>query len=103
MLGGFAIVDIVMIIFVVVITLAYTFRGFLKSVVQLFKTVLAFVAAYLFGSRVGGWLCERFFGNTVRNFVFERVNGLYTGTVDSLNTDAIAEKIPDFMLTEKVK
>ena len=103
MLGGFAIVDIVMLIFAAVITISYAFRGFLKSVIQLFKTLLAFLTAYLLGSHVGKFLCQRFFGNAVRNFVFERVNGLYAGTVDSLNVDAVAEKLPGFMMTEQVK
>ena len=103
MTGGFAIVDIVMLIFVAVIALSYAFRGFLKSAIQFFKTILAFVLAYFLGSRVGDFLCRQIFGKIVRNFVFERVNGLYEGSVDSLNVDAIVEKIPRFMMTEQVK
>lgn len=103
MLGGYAIVDVVMVAFFAIITLTYTFRGFLKGVIQLFKTLIAFVAAYLFGGRLGNLLCRQFFGERVRNFVFERVNALYAGTVESVNADAIAEKLPSFMMTEQVK
>ena len=49
MLGGFAVVDVVMVIFALVITLIYTFRGFLKGIVQLFKTLIAFLIASMFG------------------------------------------------------
>ncbi len=101
--GNFQIVDVVMIIFVLGITLLYMFRGFLKSAIQLFKTIASFGLAYLFGSRVGSLLSERFIGPAVRNFVFEKVNGLYTGTVESINVDAISGKIPEFMMTEQVK
>lgn len=103
MLGQYAIVDIVMLAFVVIITLTYTFRGFLKSVVQLVKTALAFAAAYLLGGRVGDFLCQRYFGAAVRNFVFDKVNGMYTGAADSLNLDSVTAQIPEFMLTEEVK
>ena len=103
MLGGYALVDVIMIIFAVVITLTYTFRGFLKSVIQFFKTLIACYVAYLFGGRVGEFFCQRFFGSAIRNFVYERVNGIYAGTVDSVNVDAVTEKIPGFMMTEQVK
>ena len=103
MLGGFAVVDVVMVIFALVITLIYTFRGFLKGIVQLFKTLIAFLIASMFGARVGDILYQRFFFNAIRNFVFQRVNGVYTGTVDSMNLEAVTERIPDFMMTEQVK
>ena len=103
MLGGFAVVDVVMVIFALVITLIYTFRGFLKGIVQLFKTLIAFLIASMFGARVGDILYQRFFFNAIRNFVFQRVNGVYTGTVDSMNLEAVTERIPGFMMTEQVK
>ena len=103
MFGLNSTVDIIMIIFAVVITLSYTFRGFLKSVIQLFKTVMAFLLAYWFGGRAGDLLCRRFIGTAVRNFVFDKVNGVYGGTVESVNLDTISSKLPSFMLTEQVK
>ena len=66
---GHIIFDVVFLLIGVGLILACAKRGFLRSVIHFFKTLLAFVAAYFFGSRLGGFLCDHFILSPVTNIV----------------------------------
>ena len=78
-------------------------RGFLKSVIHFFKTILALTAAYLWGSALGGILRDRFILSPVRNFVYDKLNAAYTGATDGVDATALLNSLPEFLQTEEIQ
>ena len=70
---GHILADIIFLIFGIAIILICAKRGFLKSVIHFFKTILAFVIAYFLESRLAQFLCDNWIGGAVRNFIFDKI------------------------------
>ena len=100
---GHVIADILFLVVGVGLVLVCAKRGFLKSAIHFLKTVLAFVFAYLFGSKLGQFLCDKFIAAPVREWVYGKLEGLYTQAASSVNADAIAAEFPDFLLSNEIK
>lgn len=100
---GHVIADILFLVVGVGLVLVCAKRGFLKSAIHFLKTVLAFVFAYLFGSKLGQFLCDKFIAAPVREWVYGKLEGLYTQAASSVNVDAIAAEFPDFLLSDEIK
>lgn len=100
---GHVIADILFLVVGVGLVLVCAKRGFLKSAIHFLKTVLAFVFAYLFGSKLGQFLCDKFIAAPVREWVYGRLEGLYTQAASSVNAEAIASEFPDFLLSDEIK
>lgn len=100
---GHVIADILFLVVGVGLVLVCAKRGFLKSAIHFLKTVLAFVFAYLFGSKLGQFLCDKFIAAPVREWVYGKLEGLYTQAASSVNADAIAAEFPDFLLSDEIK
>ena len=100
---GHVIADILFLVVGVGLDLVCAKRGFLKSAIHFLKTVLAFVFAYLFGSKLGQFLCDKFIAAPVREWVYGKLEGLYTQAANSVNADAIAAEFPDFLLSDEIK
>ena len=82
---------------------AYARRGLIKSVLHFFKTILAFVAAYLFGGKLAQVLCDNWLGGVVRGFIYDKINGVYQSAAESFNADAVIASLPDFLMTEEMR
>ena len=78
-------------------------RGLIKSVIHFFKTLLAFFAAYLWGSALGAFLRDRFIAEPVRSFVYDKFNGLYTQAAEGFDAQAALGSLPQFLQTEEVR
>lgn len=100
---GHVIVDILFLVVGVGLVLVCAKRGFLKSAIHFLKTILAFVFAYLFGSKLGQLLCDKFIAAPVREWVYGRLEGLYSQAADSLTAESIAAEFPDFLLSDEIK
>ena len=100
---GYVIADILFLVVGVGLVLVCAKRGFLKSAIHFLKTVLAFVFAYLFGSKFGQFLCDKFIAAPVREWVYGKLEGLYAQAASSVNAEAIASEFPDFLLSEEIK
>lgn len=100
---GHVIADILFLVVGVGLVLVCAKRGFLKSAIHFLKTVLAFVFAYLFGGKLGQFLCDKFIAAPVREWVYGRLEGLYTQAASSVNAEAIASEFPDFLLSDEIK
>ncbi len=87
----------------IAIVASYAKRGFIKSVLHFCKTILAFVAAYLFGGKLAQVICDNWLGGVVRGFVFDKINGVYQSAAESFNADAVISSLPDFLMTEDMR
>ena len=95
--------DILFLIIAVVITLVCAKKGFIKSVISFFKTILSFVLAYLLGGRFGAFLNEKLILKPVTEKVYNTINGVYTDATAGFNADKVVESLPSFMLNDEVK
>lgn len=78
-------------------------KGFIKSLIQSAKLLLAIVAAYFLGSQVGLILKEKFIFKPVYDFVFDKVNGLYLDATASLNPEEVIASFPKFLMNDELK
>ncbi|MBQ9131282.1 MAG: CvpA family protein [Clostridia bacterium] len=97
------ILDIIFVLIAALIILISTKRGFVANLIRSCKWILAFVAAYLFGPKLGDLLEQLFFGKLIRGFVYDKVNSIYLSAAESFGADQVAEKLPSFLMTEEVK
>ena len=58
-----------------------------------FKTLLAFIAAYLLGGKLGAFLCDKWIGGVVRNFVYDKIQAIYAGSSGNLSAEEILEEM----------
>lgn len=78
-------------------------KGFIKSLIQSAKLLLAIVAAYFLGSQVGLILKDKFIFKPVYDFVFDKVNGLYLDATSSLNPEEVIASFPKFLMNDELK
>ena len=95
--------DLLFVLIAAVLIFACAKRGFIKSIIHFFKTLLAFVAAYLFGGQLAAFLCDHWIGGAVRGFVYGKIDAIYQGAAGSLDADAVIESMPSFLITEEVQ
>ena len=100
---GHLIADILFIVVGVLLILICAKRGFLKSVIHFFKTILAFVFAYLFGSKLGKLICDKWVADPVREWVHGKVEGMYSSAAESLDVEAVTAAFPNFAMNDEVK
>ena len=100
---GHLIADILFLAVGVGLILVCAKRGLLKSAIHFCKTLLAFVFAYLFGSKLGQFICEKWISAPVHDWVRGKLDGIYQQTADGLSAEKLAEAFPDFVMTEEVK
>lgn len=99
---GHYIADGIFIVIAAVLVIAYAKRGFIKSFIRSARLILSILAAYFWGSAVGGLLCEKWLGAPVRQFVFDKVNGLYQGAADAFRVENVKESLPSFLLNDSM-
>ena len=100
---GHLIADILFLAVGVGLILVCAKRGLLKSAIHFCKTLLAFVFAYLFGSKLGQFICEKWISAPVHDWVRGKLDGIYQQTADGLSAEKLAEAFPDFVMTDEVK
>lgn len=100
---GHLIADIVFLVVGVGLILVCAKRGLIKSAIHFGKTLLAFVFAYLFGSKLGQFVCDKWISAPVHDWVRGKLEGLYQQTSDGLNAEKITEAFPDFVMTDEVR
>lgn len=78
-------------------------RGLIKSAIHFCKTLLAFVFAYLFGSKLGQFISDKWISAPVHDWVYGKLEGMHRQTADGLSVERIAESFPDFVMSDEVK
>ncbi|MBQ7347893.1 MAG: CvpA family protein [Clostridia bacterium] len=100
---GHMIADVIFLLVGIALIFACAKRGFLKSVVHFLKTILALVAAYFFGTKLGAFLCDKFIGGAVRDFVYDKLHTMYKNAAENFNAESIFTELPAFLKTEEIK
>ncbi len=89
------IVDILIIAVFLITVGIYTYRGFAKSVMGFAVIVASFIAAKLLGGVVSDWLYDTFVFEAVSSAVHGLLEEAIGGTIDSIDTEALVELIPE--------
>lgn len=100
---GHVIADAIFLIIGLLIVWLCAKRGFIKTVIHFSKTLLAFVAAYFLGGPVSNLICEKWLGNAVHGFVYNKINGAYQAAADSFDAQSAISSLPNFLMTEEMK
>ncbi len=100
---GTILFDTLFLIAAVCIILVFAKRGFIRSVIHFFKTLIAFLAAYFLGSKLAQFLCDTWIGGAVRNFIYDKINAIYQSTTETLNAESVIESMPGFLMTEEMQ
>ena len=100
---GHFLLDFAFLLVFALFILLYAKRGLIKSAIHFFKTLLAIVAAYLFGGKLGALLCNGFVGNGVRGFVYDKIQAMYASAAGNLSAEEILQAFPSFLRTESVR
>ncbi len=97
------IIDFIFVLVGLALILTCAKRGLIKSAIHFGKTILSFVFAYLFGSKLGQLVCEKWISAPVHDWVYGKLEGLYAQQADSMNVESITSAFPDFVMSEEVK
>lgn len=100
---GHVLLDLAFLLVCVFFVFLYAKRGLIKSLVHFFKTLLAFVIAFLLGDKLGAVLCDKWIGGAVNNFVYGKIQALYANASDGLSADAMLKEFPSFLRTESMQ
>lgn len=96
-------IDLILVAVAIFLIIRCAMKGFIKSVIDFAKIVLAFLLAYMLGGAMGTWLCDAFIHEPVYNAVHEKIEAVYEEKTDGLDADAVMEELPSFVLTDEVK
>ena len=97
------IIDFIFVLVGLALILTCAKRGLIKSAIHFGKTILAFVFAYLFGSKLGQLVCEKWISAPVYDWVHGKLEGLYASAAEGFNVESITSAFPDFVMSEDVK
>ncbi len=97
------ILDLVLLLVGASIVIACYKKGFFKSVIQFFKTILAFLTAYFLGGSVARWICEKWISGAVRDRIYPKISEIYQNTADSFGADQVLSAVPDFLVSDTLK
>lgn len=98
--------DICALVIAVGIIFSCARKGLFLTVLSFFKFLLAVLAAYFFGSKLGALLGKLFINEAVYGSVSKKITKIYETATGTFNADSITEAIPRFLrsdaLTEKL-
>ena len=77
--------DLIFIAVIAVFVLVYWKRGFIQALFGALTTVASLVLAFLFGPKLGDFLCERYLFSDMSDRIHGVISPIITETVDGLN------------------
>lgn len=78
-------------------------EGLIGTIVIYSKTLLAYIAAYFLGGPVSNLIREKWLGNAIRGFVYNKINCAYQAAADSFDAQSAISSLPNFLMTEEMK
>ncbi len=75
-------------------------RGFFLTLLKFFKMILSVLAAYFWGGAVATFLGEKFLNASIRESVFNKINGIYLQATDGFSVDQVTDAVPEFLKTD---
>ena len=96
----FWIADLVFVLIGALIIWRCAYNGFIKCFFKLLRTALALVLAYFLVAPVAPIIAENFIEDPIYDFVFDKVDGIYSNAEEKVDIDALVDKLPDFFINE---
>ncbi len=76
-------IDIILVAIIAFLTIRHCIKGFMHSVYNVAKFILAVIAAIILGKPIGAWISNSFMRPKLSNFAYEKISG-FIGGGDSL-------------------
>ena len=89
--------DISIVALIVAILLRNTKRGFVRSVLGAAKALISLALTFCFGERVSVFLDERFIGNRVFSYVYDRLLSVYEDSSQLFDPSHIFDRMPNWL------
>ena len=89
------VLDIILAAAAIAIVIGCVSRGFLKSVISLVSTVVAFIVAWIFTPKLSAFLSEKVFSGAIGSSVENTLNGLMPKNGDGFNISKLLEDSPE--------
>lgn len=99
---GQYIVDLIAVAFAAFLIFRCARRGLFLTVLTFCKTLLAVLAANLFGSAIGSLLGKMFINNAVYNSIYGKFIAIYQNATDGFSSESILDAIPNFLRTDSL-
>lgn len=87
-------IDVILLIVSIVIIAVFTKRGFIRSLFNYGKTLLAIAAAYFIGPKVGGLFYNKFVHGLIYNWVYSQFNSVLDSVAQTIDIESIIEALP---------
>ena len=85
--------DFLPLIVIAAFVLAFSIKGFIKTLMLFSKTVTAFICAIIFGSAAANLYSSLFVNKMVTDFVYDKLAGFYDSALQAFDLSALFEKI----------
>jgi len=100
-------IDILFLIIAVITIILFTKRGFIQALFDYGKTVMAVIASYIFGPKVGNFLYDKFIYSRIYNWISSKIDTVFNSLSEKINIDSAIDEIPfivkQFVTPEKIK
>lgn len=94
------IADLVFVLIGALIIWRCAHNGFIKCLFKFVRTALALVLAYFLVAPVAPVIAENFIEEPVYDFVFEKIDGIYSDAEESIDMESVVDKFPGFLVNE---
>lgn len=89
--------DISLLVIILGTVLSCWFKGFIRSIFGLAKSLLCMIMAYLFGPTVSAWIAERWIGDRVTHFVHERLLSMFDAGAEQYDLTQVQGNLPSWL------
>ena len=94
------IADLVFVLLGLLIIWRCAYNGFIKCFFKFLRTALALVLAYFLVAPVAPVIAENFIEEPVYNYVFSKVDAVYSDAEEAIDISAVVERFPDFLVND---
>lgn len=101
------IVDIIYLLIAVITIFIFTKRGFIQSLLNHGKFIIAIALSCVFGKKVGALFYNKFFYERIYSWISSKISSVFTSISDKISVDKLTDEIPfivkQFVTPEKIK
>ncbi len=89
--------DISLLMIIVVTVLSCWFKGFIRSIFGLAKSLLCMIAAYLFGPMASAWVSEHLITSRVTNYVHDKLLSVFEAGAETFDLTQVLGNLPSWL------
>lgn len=99
---GKYIVDLIAVVLAAFIIFRCARKGFFLTILSFFKFLLAVLAAYFFGGKLGALLGDAFINQSIYDSIYKKFNEIYQSASAGFNVESVKSAIPAFLRTDEM-